>query len=1216
MHISKTYLFIILILFTSSISAQEPELVINEFLASNQSSSLDPDYSKFSDWIEIYNTTSHEINLNGYFLSDNPDNPSKWQIPDGILISGGNYFLFWADGKDSVNHTSFKLDKSGEAVLLSNRDTVLIDMIPYGAQLDDISYGRVPQNLNQWMYFDPPSPEAQNDSSNSLGITPSPLFSLEGGFFTGSQTLSFLNSGQTQIYFTLDGKPPDKESILYKDPFTINKTTVVRAISYETKNPPSDILTYTYFIDEEVNLPIISLVTDPDNFFDDEIGIYVTGTNGTDGYCDDVIRNLKQDWERPVNIEFYETNGKQKLNQQAGIKIFGGCSRHRFPQKSLALFARSQYGKGSFNYRLFPEKDIDKFESFILRSSADDQVSTFFRDALGQLILVKYMDADYQAFRPAAVFLNGEYWGIHNIREKINEHYLADNFGVNKDEVNILQNRGRESDVSHGSNAGYEDMIDFADENDLSIQSNYDFIADQMDINQYIDYQIGHIYLAERDWPGNNIKYWRANSGEYTKWRWINFDLDGACTYFARDYNMIQIATQEGGSGWPNPDWSTKLLRNLLKNEGFKNEFIQRYAYHMETTFQPQRIIRFADSISAIFAPEMPRHIDRWGGQRDPDFGEGWLPLETFESMELWLNNVDTLKFFAEDRPEFTRQNFIDFFRLSGASRVDLALSDSNAGVFSINDKIHKNGFSGLYFNDIPTKISVKPRIGYTFSHWELEGQSALPETIFEKESEWKYSDSGSDLGTGWIQNNYDDSDWSSGFAQFGYGDGDENTNISYGNNPDNKFITTYFRKSFNIIDPSKYLFLNISLLIDDGAVAYLNGHEIARLNMPDGGIDYLTIAPESIADEDDFTVFKVPAEYLNTGLNLIAVEVHQTNITSSDLSFDCGFAGYTDNNNHSNIISNPDIEITFSGDITLIAHFDRDTVYAVNPVIISEINYNSSSTFNCGDWVELYNNSKIAINMTGWQFLDTSENIFEFPEDYLFPPGEFIILCADSAKFRENNPSVNNMLFEFKCGLKNEGELIKILDGDNFTVDKVLYSSSAPWPVNANGTGYTIELFEFDSDNNKAENWLAANLYGTPGKMHDIEINYNIIPNSYILKQNYPNPFNPITTIKYEIPNESVRTGEDPNITGSNNLQQGQHLSLPQMHIKLCVYDILGREIQTLVNENQSPGTYEVEFNGSSFSSGIYFYRIQAGDPSAESDKVFVDTKKMMLLK
>jgi hypothetical protein len=245
---------------------------------------------------------------------------------------------------------------------------------------------------------------------------------------------------------------PVKTSKLYSGPIKIDSTIAIRACSFEAGKQQSQISTNTYFINEVVNLPFISIVTDPANLFDDKIGIYVTGTNGKAGSCDPTIRNLNQDWERPVNVELYDITGKQGFNQGAGIKIFGGCSRTRFPQKSLALYARNEYGKGSFDYKLFSSKPFRKFESFVLRSSADDQVSAMLRDALAHSVLTDPMDAEIEAYEPAVVFINGQYWGIHDIREKYNENYLASNFGVDPNDVNMLE---ANAVVDLGSSAGY-----------------------------------------------------------------------------------------------------------------------------------------------------------------------------------------------------------------------------------------------------------------------------------------------------------------------------------------------------------------------------------------------------------------------------------------------------------------------------------------------------------------------------------------------------------------------------------------------------------------------------------------------------------------------------------------------------------------------------------------------------------------------------------------
>ncbi len=299
---------------------QSPAVRINEFLASNQTTNRDPEFGEFSDWIELYNPAPQATDLGGYYVTDDLDEPWKWRIPDGTRIPGAGFLLLWADGRDTGLHTSFKLSKAGEQIGLYTPAGVPVDTLSFGAQQDDVSYGRLGNDANQWSFFQPPSPGAFNDPRRSIGATPTPLFSMTGGFYHGAQVLRFQNSDQIDIYYSLDGKPPDSSATRYRGPITLSATAAIRAIGYKGGWAPSEVVTQTYFIDEAVHLPFISIVTDPANFFSDDQGIYVTGTHGTGGYCDNAIRNLKQDWERPVNVELYEMDGTPAFNQQAGVK--------------------------------------------------------------------------------------------------------------------------------------------------------------------------------------------------------------------------------------------------------------------------------------------------------------------------------------------------------------------------------------------------------------------------------------------------------------------------------------------------------------------------------------------------------------------------------------------------------------------------------------------------------------------------------------------------------------------------------------------------------------------------------------------------------------------------------------------------------------------------------------------------------------------------------
>ena len=1188
LNLKSRIIFLVLLSF-SSLSAQMPDVVINEFLASNQSAIQDPDFGEYSDWLELFNTTDADIDISGYFLTDNLDDRGKWQFPNPTLILAESYLIIWADDQDTGLHTNFKISRGGEELGFCDPDTNTIDSIRFGNQEEDISFGRNPNSNSDWVYFLPSSPGTENNISHTVNITPEPQFSQNGGFYSTPQVISFINTSSLDIYYSLDGTPPDDSSTPYTDPLTISETTPIRAIAYNAGSPPSAIITQTYFIDIPVNLPVISIVTDPANFFDNEIGIYVTGTNGVGGYCAGVVGNVNQDWERPVNLELYDMAGETGLNQRAGIKIFGGCSRHRFPQKSLSLYARRDYGDGSFNYRLFQEKDMDNFESFVLRSAADDQLKTMFRDAAAQQMLATPMDADYQAYQPVVVYLNGEYWGIHNIREKLNEHYFEANFGVDPENVNILANGGGNWDVHHGSNADYLTLMSFVTSNNLDEEANFLSVQQMMDVDQYIDYMIGHIYQAESDWPGNNIKFWKANTGEYSRWRWINFDLDGSLTSWRIDQNMIYKCTTTTGPGWPNPEWSTRLFRNLLENQHFKNKFLNQYSWYMNTAFDSTRIVSIVDSLADRLRPEMPAHINRWGGLVDPvgSAAESWIQ-PTFDSMEAWETNVDDMRIFARERQQYTIQNMINHFGLSGASDVQLDLNTPGAGVITINNRRILEGFNGKYFNDLPIQINATPIQGSQFSHWEVEIEAVENLEIFTAGSEWKYHDHGGNLGTAWRQTTYNDESWSTGVAQLGYGDGDEATIVDYGDDSANKHITTYFRKSFDLLSIHDFQSFSLRLLVDDGAVAYLNGTEIARVNMPDGLIFSSTTAATTIPDETVFHQFAIDPALIETGSNIMAVEIHQASATSSDISFDCSFLSVSNSTGELTTYETPELEMTFSGNINLTAHFDSSSSPIDNPVVISEINYRSNVEHNTEDWVELYNRSGMFLDMSSWTFNDASNDTFIFPENYLFGPEDYLVICRDIEAFQDYHSATDNVLGDLGFGFSSEGEWIGLLNPDGELVDEVEYGVESPWPGTASGTGFTIELSDLTVDNSVGENWVADQLYGTPGRAYHSVVEYrNNQKMPYSLSQNYPNPFNPITTVSYSLPEVS--------------------------HVKLIVFDMRGQEVIVLQDTKKLSGRYEVQWNGlnaagNSVATGIYLCRFVSSDYS--------QTIKMLYLK
>jgi hypothetical protein len=340
-----------------------------------------------------------------------------------------------------------------------------------------------------------------------------------------------------------------------------------------------------------------------------------------------------------------------------------------------------------------------------------------FKDAMGQAIL-EHTKIDRQAYRPAVVFINGQYWGIHNIREKLNEHYVAENFNLDLNNVNLLTRNPEDSwNVRYGNGDHYNHMIEYVRRQDLTTDRAFEYINSRMDVDNYIDYQIAQIYLSAGDWPANNIKFWRATSGPHNRWRWIIYDLDNC--FIRTDRNTLHLATDPWcDCNWPNPPWSTLLFRKLLENPTFRNNFIQRYAWHMNTTLEESRIHHYIDSMKLNIAPAIPRHIERWGGQTVPN-PESWIG-PTFNSMEEWDSHINRMKQFASERKPFAIQHVLEYFGLTGMVNIAIRNDQPSAGKIKICDQIIEDEIhTGQYFKDVPMQIKAVAALGYTFSHWE-----------------------------------------------------------------------------------------------------------------------------------------------------------------------------------------------------------------------------------------------------------------------------------------------------------------------------------------------------------------------------------------------------------------------------------------------------------------------------------------------------------------
>ena len=485
-------------------------IVINEVLSSNSRYAPDA-YGNYEDFIELYNQSVRDVDMSGWFLSDSDSDYKKWSFPEGTVIKPNEYMLIYASGRNTKDkngklHTSFKLDKSNEKVILSYGDTI-VSTISYGKMKNNISAGPKTHSSRQILYFTSATPGADNASAGYKGFTSPVTIDQKSGIYKSKITVTLsCVQPNAKIYYTTDGSTPNENSKLYTSPITVSSGCPVRAVSKSSGNIDSDVVTANYLFNADHHgLPVIFLTTDHDRIFGGG-GIYYAPLGST--------RRVT------ANIELLEADGTG-FNETVLVRKHGNMSSFD-PQKSFAVYFRESAGKSSLEYDLFPgdPDGVKTFKSFLLRTSGNDWDDLKCKDAFIAMLARQEMDLDYQSYRPAVLYINGKYWGIYNIRDQQNEDYLASHHGINPDKVDIISfGHG----VHEGSYTEYNKLINFVTSKDLNKESNWQQLESMMDVNNMIDTYLCHIYYGNFDTV--NIKWWREKK-EGAKWRWLLYDLD------------------------------------------------------------------------------------------------------------------------------------------------------------------------------------------------------------------------------------------------------------------------------------------------------------------------------------------------------------------------------------------------------------------------------------------------------------------------------------------------------------------------------------------------------------------------------------------------------------------------------------------------------------------------------------------------------------------
>jgi hypothetical protein len=695
------------LLFVIHASAQ---VVINEFSASNKSDFAD-NFGEFEDWVELYNAGAVAVNLNGWYLSDDPDDPEKYQFPNIAIPAGGFRVIYCSDRNVVVGqnvHTSFKLTQTKqESIVLSNAAGNVVSSVQMTAPTQgNHSRGRKTDGSNIWAIFTDPTPGQSNDpATDYVAYAPKPVTTTVPGFYYPSFGMGVVIQNPLpgfKVRYTTNGTEPTPASAEYIDPVFIDKTTVIRARTFSNDPSilPSFSETNTYFINENFTMPVVSLAS---RDFDDLFS----------GFGDEISNY----------IEYFE-DGQLRFEQQGDIRGHGNDS-WGYAQKGMRFYARDEYGyDNNIEYKIFETSPRDEFDVIILKAGASDNYpggqfdgipSTHIRDAFAHTLSEKgQLDLDFRRLQHCILFINGEYWGLYECRERVDTDYANFYYDQGKTKVDMLKYWGG-MDVENGSPQPWYDLHDFILNNDLTVPANYDYVKSQLDIGSFIDYFILNTFFVNSDWLNWNTMWWRGTEGDGVPWRYALWDMDNICD-LGQNYTGLSTTTYlnspcdvEDLFGNSSDIAHTSMWKKFFDNPEFVQQYVNRYADLMNTLLNCDFTLAHLDSLIGVISLEMPRQIERWGG-----------------SMQEWLENVEHLRGQVEGKCTILAEQLVDCYEdegITGPYTIEVDVIPAGAGRVKFNTTaLYSYPYAATYFGGIGITCEALPNPDQVFDHWEIDG--------------------------------------------------------------------------------------------------------------------------------------------------------------------------------------------------------------------------------------------------------------------------------------------------------------------------------------------------------------------------------------------------------------------------------------------------------------------------------------------------------------
>lgn len=715
--IPNRFLFIMCFAVSVSFLPLNAQVVINEYSASNLTGYLD-NYSSSEDWIELYNNSSSEVNLTGYYLSDKLTNPEKWAFPEGSSIAANGYLTVWCSGRNEALgghiHTNFKLKQTldePETIVLSNPSGEIIDEFElFKTQLEH-SMARNIDGTGEMKICTNPTKGTSNNSSNFYdAYAIQPTMDKTAGFYENSITVGISTTEPNSvIHYTTDGSRPTSGSPVYSSPINVTETNIVKAIAISSNSNilNSFIEFNTYFINENHKLVVLS-----------------TSSNDLEE-----LLNGNQSLLPHGTMEFFN------LDHERTSYGYGEYNKHgqdswQFPHRSFDYIARDEMGySDAIHEKLMPYSDREEYQRIIIRASGDDNYpgidsSAHMRDMFIQTVAdINKLNVDLRRAQRCVVYVNGQFWGVYSIRERPTDHDYTDYY-YEQDKYNIyyLMNWGYTWAEYGGADAfaDWNSLHDYAMDNDMSDPERYKYVSDRLDITSLVDYVLVNSYVVCTDWVTWNTAWWRGLNpdGGHQKWGYILWDEDATFNHYI-NYTNVPDETPYASPCFPegitpsyDPEEHIVLLNKLMENPEFYQYYVSRYTDLHNTVFKKEALHALIDTIKNQISFDMQYQIQRWGG-----------------NFSQWEQNVQKIKDFITVRDEVFASGLIDCYNLNGPYDITVNIAPEGVGKVKVNSIYPKEyPWEGFYFGGIETKLkatSTSP--GYVFDHWELNNHTVTP---------------------------------------------------------------------------------------------------------------------------------------------------------------------------------------------------------------------------------------------------------------------------------------------------------------------------------------------------------------------------------------------------------------------------------------------------------------------------------------------------------